>query len=728
MVFLSRRRRKATLPSTSLLHRMAQHNVSISLVTAFILAVLVPRNGFSVAPAQKGDAPFNKFVAQNVRDAAGVAFGEHNPGTQWLAAFSTLFGYSRVPDLSEICPDCCDQPLDSDPAQCLVHREKVALCLFQGVARDENAAPLSSAMAHLVLAQFYRVGSFIGASKLAHCPGRVDKSRYLRHLQGASRHAASHIQRGLNKAHDWTPVYDESQLERRDSRHSKLGAESENSFRRLEEQQRGAPVEDSVETVEEMARVARNIARVKYSGMAAHAMSQGEACRWYEKSVDLDRKVIAAKVDLDSHRSPPPSSLVMLAQCYIHGTDGFTKDEAKGVSLLRECVRDYHSTDSGASGDTAMDDVGDGLPISTFECMSLLGTLHLWGDHGVEQDVDAAERLLMPAAKAGQAFASYGLGMMWFLGFRNNTDRNFRVAVDYLDMASAQGYLLARSYAGGLYLSGAGHGPEVNEAGETVRVNTRVEVDLDRAAEHYRTLVLEGGPWGDPDATIEIARRFLRRRNVKAGASLNKEAETAALSFEMKAILGYEEAAVSAGYLWDQIDVHGSASDETAVEVSADARSARWWMSTAHHHPQSRAAVDSLLFAGDKMVERGEYENACNTYADGLRISSSSRGLAQAKALGMIGWHLLLGRDCSLKAREKLSQIGTLDISPSSSPSSQFSPYTQLSLAEQMFAAAADSEVEVKAMQIVWRGLSWVARVKEVFVRKVFLVFSISRD
>ena len=48
--------------------------------------------------------------------------------------------------------------------------------------------------------------------------------------------------------------------------------------------------------------------------------------------------------------------------------------------------------------------------------MSLLGTLHLWGNHGVAQDSDMAEALLTPAANNGQAFASYGLGMMWFAG------------------------------------------------------------------------------------------------------------------------------------------------------------------------------------------------------------------------------------------------------------------------------------------------------------------------
>ena len=345
---------------------------------------------------------------------------------------------------------------------------------------------------------------------------------------------------------------------------------------------------------------------------------------------------------------PPPSSLVMLAQCYIHGTDGFTKDEEKGVGLLMECA--------GEDIDTASrDDASDDLPVSTFECMSLLGTLYLWGDHGVEQDVDAAERLLKPAAKAGQAFASYGLGMMWFLGFRNNTDRNFRVAADYLSSASRQGYLLAHSYVGGMYLSGAGHGPEVDpETGETVRVNTLVEVDLDKAAEHFNALVLEGGPWGDPDATIELARKF-QGNNLHASEIVNRGAEMAAISYEMKALLGYEEAAVSAGYLWYQIAAKGTVSEELAVD--ANDRSERWWRSTADHHPQSRAAVHSLLFVGDKLVERGDFEGACDTYADGLQVSSSARGLAQAKALGLIGWHLLLGRDCSATAREKLSQM-----------------------------------------------------------------------
>ena len=63
-------------------------------------------------------------------------------------------------------------------------------------------------------------------------------------------------------------------------------------------------------------------------------------------------------------------------------------------------------------------DIDNAANAAKRQCMSLLGTFTLWGNHGVVQDIDRAEALLEPAANAGDAFAMYGLGMLFFLGFR----------------------------------------------------------------------------------------------------------------------------------------------------------------------------------------------------------------------------------------------------------------------------------------------------------------------
>ena len=461
--------------------------------------------GGAAAGGESSAEVVDRLLSPAVREAAVLAFTTSAPpGPLWLVAFSTLYQYAPTPsadDLATLCPTGC---VEDALQACLRPRVAAARCLLECVVTNESPS-VSSAMASLALSRFYHRGSFIGtAGQDQDCPGSVDQASYLRHLHNAAQVAEAHVQRGLNKAHEWAAIYDELQLERRDARHAQLGDESASKFKRLEQEQRGRDARDVVGTIEEMARVARDLARVKYNGLAAHDVSQREACEWYEKSAALDRKAIAVRTaeGRDQRESPTPASLVMLAQCYLHGTDGFTLDEAKGVRLLQECA---NVPETKESADANLD---TGTAGASFECMALLGTLHLWGNHGVAQDSDTAEELLKPAARSGQAFASYGLGMMWFLGFRNNTDRNYRVAAEHLERAGAQGYLLAHSYVGGMLMTGAGHGPKLDpDTGEVIAVDTRVEPDPQKAAAHFEALAMRGGPWGNPDDVTKAARQ-----------------------------------------------------------------------------------------------------------------------------------------------------------------------------------------------------------------------------
>ena len=99
------------------------------------------------------------------------------------------------------------------------------------------------------------------------------------------------------------------------------------------------------------------------------------------------------------------------------------------------------------------------------------------------------------------------------------------------------------------------------------------------------------------------------------------------MAYEMKATLGYDEAAVSAGYLWDtDVFVEGMSIEFTGTTDSSSGRSEVWWTSTARHHHASRAAVHSLLFLGDKHSERGDHTCACESYVQGLEMSTLDGG------------------------------------------------------------------------------------------------------
>ena len=157
------------------------------------------------------------------------------------------------------------------------------------------------------------------------------------------------------------------------------------------------------------------------------------------------------------------------------------------------------------------------------------------------------------------------------------------------------------------------------------------------------------------------------------------------------------------------MEVAATTAAATTAAAAADGkitpRSEQWWESTAHHHRDSRAAVHSLLFIGDKHAERGHHGRACESYAGALEMSSSSIRRPEngrAKALGTIGWHLLLGRTCSPSAREKLSRSFDDPVEGGASRN----------LAERVLLAAAEAEVDVNAMALVWRALGWVARAK----------------
>ena len=651
------------------------------------------------------------IVPSVIQEASQIAFPhiqhDNNEANLWLHGFSILHGYKSFSAkdtlLTTQCKKCVPSLLQTLRKDCISH--DIALCIFTCVALSETKTEIAG-MAHLTLAHAYRIGHFPG-----HIGGEkscltADSTKFLHHLRSAADYATQHVQLGLAKSHDWAPIYDEHRLSSRDKEHQRFGSDSEEKFKLLQIDTNPSP-----EAISQMSKLAQSIASTKYSGSHSHEVSQQSACEWYETSVELARRSTVKNSNSNG------ASLVMLAQCYTSGSGGFPKNEQKGVKLLQECIgtnMDLEKEDK--------QDIDNAANAAKRQCMSLLGTFTLWGNHGVVQDIDRAEALLEPAANAGDAFAMYGLGMLFFLGFRNNTNRNYKIAAQHLEDASNHGYLLANSYLGSMYLTG--HGKARDEQ-DPDSVDTLVKKDVDKATECYLKLTLNGGAWGDPDSVMTEARKE------------NGGGAKALIAFEMKATLGYSFATSSSGYLWDTATsstkilledmcvevVEGQVEEDTGIlkkkqnrlfryEPSEnnfehhEKRAMRWWRSASEHHSNVKAGTDALLFSGVKYSEKGKYAYACEKYAKALSTLSSSSAASQwSKTLVIIGWHLLLHQPCYPKDIEHI--LNTIDATDNEK-GDEVREYGSSKLASLIFDAASKYE-KISAMKSAWNVLSFVA-------------------
>ena len=475
----------------------------------------------------------------------------------------------------------------------------------------------------------------------------------------------------------------------------------------------------------EQSEIARQLAATKYHGLHSHTMSQRKACEWYEQSVALARR---------AKSSPPSSSLVMMAQCFTESTGGFPKNPEKGLAMLRECVGAMESKSKNKNkktmeGETEqIDDKDDNYhkdndrnQQARAQCASLLGTFYLWGMHGVNQSVDSVESLLKVAAEQGEAFASYGLGMMWFLGYRNNTNRNYKLAARYLEDSSSKGYLLSRSYLGGMYMSGVGRAVDYEK--EPDGVDTRVEKNLKKAEIHFETLAMQGGRWGDQDTIMDAFLAGGSSSSIGGTIEESYSSSEVLVAFEMKAMLGYALAFTGSGWLWDTADLATRTNMmEMMVEAKEnnnkdinqfehhEARAVEWWLPSAEHHKDGAARADSLLFVGGKYSEKNLHEKACEQYAAAVSASSS-------KSLGILGWHLFMGKPCLISTLENIvsSLVVAGDVESDTGGGSSLAGIetagnsVRQSKAAAMVLAAAAREETIPGMRLFWSGLSVVA-------------------
>lgn len=642
------------------------------------------------------------------------------PFDLWLHSFAVLRGYSTT--IPAECSDCQQQEVACVPK-----------CLFECVAtKYESTEP--GALAHLTLAQAFRHGKFPGTTTNSHCVNQ-NQMTSLQHFKVAADFATVHVQQGQHKTHQWHPIYDEHRLSSRTQERHKFGANSVEKFRLLGKE------EETTAVLLEQSEIARQLAATKYHGLHSHTMSQRKACEWYEQSVALARR---------AKSSPPSSSLVMMAQCFTEGTGGFPKNPEKGVAMLRECVGAMESKSKNKKsmeGETEQiddkddkddnddkddkDDKDDRNQQARAQCASLLGTFYLWGMHGVEQSVDSAESLLKVAAEQGEAFASYGLGMMWFLGYRNNTNRNYKLAARYLEDSSSKGYLLSRSYLGGMYMSGVGRAVDYEK--EPDGVDTRVEKDLKKAEIHFETLAMQGGRWGDPDTIMDAFLAGGSSGSVGGTIEESYSSSEVLVAFEMKAMLGYALAFTGSGWLWDTADLatrtnmmemmaEAKENDDKGIgrtveeEISInqfehhETRAVEWWLSCAEHHKDGVARADSLLFVGGKYSEKNLHEKACEQYAAAVSASSS-------KSLGILGWHLLMGKPCLISTLENIvsSLVVAGDVKSDTGGGGSLAGIetagnsVRQSKAAAMVLAAAAREETIPGMRLFWSGLSVVA-------------------
>jgi hypothetical protein len=195
----------------------------------------------------------------------------------------------------------------------------------------------------------------------------------------------------------------------------------------------------------------------------------------------------------------------------------------------------------------------------------LLGTFKLWGMHNVKQNINEAEKYLLAASNNGDAYASYGLGMMYFLGFKRNHDRNYKKAYYYLNISSNRGYMLSKLYLGSMLMNGQGH--DKND-GDVNSVDTKVEMNKELACEHLMTIAMEGGKWGDPDKLMEAGRGTDNRKYSSQNQEYQVSPSVVLVAFELKGMLGYSSAFTSSGWLWN------NANDDTKKIMLSMIRSA----------------------------------------------------------------------------------------------------------------------------------------------------------
>ena len=459
-----------------------------------------------------------------IQEAGTLAYPHIDPTNPqfklYLTSFAVLQGYMSpqhaLPPYTTMCPTCHTQPTQP-PRSSPCGTTNIALCLFQCLAATTTTTDTTTSskeaihMAHLTLAQAYKRGRFPGQMAThAQCTLAQDTKLYHHHLTAASNYASQYVLAGVAKHQTWVPIYNERKLTTHDTNHKHYGQASETKFHQLEQQlEELMASSSSAATVKEqrlvrstMIQLAQQIASTKYNGRHGHALHQKQACEWYEKSDALSRQqqqqqsthhtvvMLASATKKQQQQQKHHHNIVMLAQCYTSGSGGFPVNEAKGVALLRECVQDVDGggRDPNEEGPTA-DEATDTQPTSPAptttttttaithtqaQCMSLLGTFSLWGMHTVQPDVEEAERLLLLASEKGEAFASYGLGMLYFLGYKFNNDRNYKLAYAHLNQASEQGYMLARVYLASMLMHGQGHSGKKF----TANVQFRSEVQL----------------------------------------------------------------------------------------------------------------------------------------------------------------------------------------------------------------------------------------------------------
>jgi hypothetical protein len=199
------------------------------------------------------------------------------------------------------------------------------------------------------------------------------------------------------------------------------------------------------------------------------------------------------------------------------------------------------------------------------------------------------------------------------------------------------------------------------------------------------------------------------------------------VAFEMKATLGYALAFTGSGWLWDTADLatrtemmemmveakeskdggEGGSRSEEHKNVGFEhheALAVEWWLSSAEHHKNSIARADSLLFVGGKYSEKNLHEKACQKYAAAASASSS-------KSLGILGWHLLTGKPCSMSTLEEIVSLLVVtsgDAGDFAEKETTGNSVGRSQAAAVVLAAAAQHET-IPGMRLFWSGLSVVA-------------------
>lgn len=248
--------------------------------------------------------------------------------------------------------------------------------------------------------------------------------------------------------------------------------------------------------------------------------------------------------------------------------------------------------------------------------MENLGVLYSQGI-GIPQNSSKAKELLEAAAEQGSVQALNGLGYMYLngIGLAKNTTK----ALEYMNKAADLGHMESMTNLGVLYLNGDGVEPDYklafdyfDKAAESGHINAVFNLGI---------MYLYG--YGTEESCIDALDLFKEVIDKGELADITARAysfyrqgdyESAYLMYSLGSTLGFENAQLSAGYMWEKQTVPFTCRSETIQCAS------HFYTQAAHMHKSQWAYMmlgDIAYTGGSKFTP--DYEEAFLLYSEAYK-------------------------------------------------------------------------------------------------------------